>query len=205
MAFDNTIWDCGKHDVLFKRAVPDGKGGYSSQKLYRGAFVWAVDVDGNVCQIKTHNAAVNKAEHDPYAMRVKADKWRSGWVPIDGCPQNSQHAKWLRIAGIDQRMSCTAAIDGQPMGRGRDGNPHHCKCVDELITWRRGQAAIKAAAVDHKMTMMEEQLRATEKQTESLTSAAAASAKSSAEMAAAFAEFLKIHNAKAAEPSKAGK
>jgi hypothetical protein len=54
--------------------------------------------------------------------------------------------------------------------------------------------------------MMEEQLRATEKQTESLTSAAAASAKSSAEMAAAFAKFLEMQTAKAApEPSKGGK
>jgi hypothetical protein len=204
----NEFWDCGKFDLLFRRKVPDGKGGYAAQKLYRGAFVWGVDPNGNICQIKTHNAAVNKAEMDPYAMTIKAAKWAAGWVPTDGCPQNSQHAERLREAGIPHRESCKSSTDGLELKRDRNGNPHYCKCVEALIVWRREQAAVRAAAMDHKMTLLEQQLKATERQSETMATAAAAAADSSAQLAAQFAEFLKIHNATARatpEPSKGGK
>ncbi len=141
MSNNEPIFDAGKYKVTFTRPVPDG-----------------------------HNAAANRAQHDPYAMTVLQCKWNAGWIPHLECPQGTQHARWLPTA-IQGRAKCRVAADGSPIGRDANWDSHPCVCVVEVVEARQKAQATMELARQQDKTDQQRILEATEKQTAMLVAA----------------------------------
>lgn len=170
MATQEPAFDCGRFKVTYTRQVPDGKGGVTAMRVLRSRHVMAVDTAGNVAPIKTHNAAANKAQHDPYAMTILQCKWADGWIPYLECPQGTQHARWLPVA-LQGKPKCKLAADGNAIGRTPDYEPHPCTCVLAVIEARQAtQRELEAARAQDK-TDQQRILEATERQNELLVKA----------------------------------
>lgn len=171
MALDNSIFDCGKvpgNKPLFTRKVPDGKGGVVGERVALWSNVMGVDPNGNVLPIRTHGASALKAQNDAYALTILQAKWAAGWIPLNECPQNSQHERMLPDE-IKGRAKCRVAIDGGPIGRDRKRVDHWCQCVDTVIKARRAANAAVESERDPGLTVQQKLLAETQKQTQSAT------------------------------------
>lgn len=168
----NYAWDAGRRHTPRVRQVNDGRGGIASQKLPNMPYLMMVDPQGNICPVVLSNGAGNRMENDPYRLEILAAKAGRGWVPMNRCPQNTQHARWLPD-DINGRNPCKTAFDGQPIGIDRSGDEHPCACVKELERVRKARNAENESKRDPGKNIAQQQLEATVKQNEMLASALA--------------------------------
>jgi hypothetical protein len=163
------------------------------ERVPNGAFMKVVKPSGSVARIPLHNGRANRAKDDPYRLFQLDRKQQVGCVPYDRCLQTLPFEvvngylppKWygpdafIVPLHLRNRQPCRLSVNGTPIN---GANP--CKCIEELIEFRKAEQVKRMAKVEIKNVATE------------AANAQGAAAQSLAEAAKGLAEAAKGMNAR---------
>lgn len=147
------------------QVVVDGRIENRTERVPRTRYLKVVKPSGSVSRIPVHNGRANTASGDEYKQWI--EHWKlevTGSIRYDRCPQTLSSeimhgylpSKWfgpdvpIIPEHIRDRSPCSKSVNGTRIDA---NNP--CKCVEELIAWRKDWQAKRMANIEHRNQMLE--------------------------------------------------
>jgi hypothetical protein len=159
------------------------------EKLNPGLNRKVVDLDGNVVGQSATNGIANRDPHDPYGMKIHAEKMYGnprnmkgtpgGILPYAKCPQGiSGVRQFLDEWDLGGRQTCEIAANGKAID-----NSNPCKCIEELMAKRKAAAKERNDADEERINKLAKLAERTAEANLAATSQLADAAKALAEAA----------------------